>query len=115
MKAELNQSCFQVVTVGILILVVLSVLIIFLSRNTARSALREIQQFMEQLDGEDLLYDSEFFRTEYDLYELNTIKETLHKLASDLKAYHDAIKNSELENKHLEMERLSMQLDPHML
>ncbi|MBR5239561.1 MAG: histidine kinase [Clostridia bacterium] len=114
-KAELNQSCFQVVTVGILILVVLSVLIIFLSRNTARSALREIQQFMEQLDGEDLLYDSEFFRTEYDLHELNTIKETLHKLASDLKAYHDAIKNSELENKHLEMERLSMQLDPHML
>ena len=90
-------------------------MIIWISHKTARGTLREINQFMEKLDGEDLLYDSEFFRTEYDLHELNTIKKSLQKLAMELKEYHDAVKNAELENKHLEMERLSMQLDPHML
>ncbi len=114
-KNALNQSCIGVFVAGLFILLILFVIIILISRNTARSTLREIHHFMEKLDGEDLLGDSEFFRAEYDLYELNTIKETLHKLAMDLKEYHDTIKNAELENKHLEMERLSMQLDPHML
>ena len=114
-KSDLNQSCVQVVITGLIILLVLMLLIIWISRNTSRKALREINRFMGKLDGEDLLYDSEFFRTEYDLRELNTIKQTLYKLSLELKAYHDAIKNAELENKQLEMERLSMQLDPHML
>ena len=114
-KAEINQSCLQVVITGIFILLALAILVILLAKNTARKTLREIHQFMGQLDGEDLLYHSEFFRTEYDLYELNIIKDILHKLATDLKEYHEAVKNAELENKHLEMERLSMQLDPHML
>ncbi|MBE7019155.1 MAG: hypothetical protein E7413_04695 [Ruminococcaceae bacterium] len=114
-KQELNKSCLRVISTWVAILAVLAILIIVISRTTARKALQEIQQFMSQLDGEDLLYDSEFFRTEYNLHELNTIKEILHRLSGDLKAYHDAVKNAELENKHLEMERLSMQLDPHML
>lgn len=114
-KEELYAHCLQVVLTGLVILLVLFVLIIFLSRNTAKKTLREIYRFMGNLDGEDLLYDSEFFRTEYDLKELNTIKQTLHKLSLELKEYHDAIQAAELENKQLEMERLSMQLDPHML
>lgn len=114
-KGELLQGCVWIFAGGIAILLALFVLIILISRNTTRSAMREINQFMEQLDGEDLLYDSEFFRTEYDAHELNTIKQILNKLAMELKEYHDAVKNAELENKHLEMERLSMQLDPHML
>ena len=114
-KQELNQSCLGVIIAGVAILAVLVILIIFISRKTAHRTLQEIQRFMSQLDGEDLLYDSEFFRTEYNLHELNTIKEILHQLSGDLKAYHEAVKNAELENKHLEMERLSMQLDPHML
>ena len=114
-KSTLSQSCIWVFVAGFFILLVLFGAIILISHNTARSTLREIHHFMEKLDGEDLLYDSEFFHREYDLYELNTIKKTLHKLAMDLKEYHDTAKNAELENKHLEMERLSMQLDPHML
>ena len=114
-KGAINQKCIWVFVAGCFILLVLYGLILSVSRNIAHSTLHEIHHFMENLDGEDLLYDSEFFRTEYEIYELNTIKQTLHKLALNLKEYHDAIKNTELENKHLEMERLSMQLDPHML
>ncbi len=114
-KAALKQRCIWVLVAGLIILMILFGAIIHISRKTARSTLQEIYHFMETIDREDLLYDSEFFRKEYDIYELNTIKETLHKLAMDLKEYHDTIKNAELENKQLEMERLSMQLDPHML
>ncbi len=114
-KGELYRSCAEVIVSALFMLMVLIALIFWITRHTARKTLREIYRFMGNLDGEDLLYDSEFFRTEYDLHELNTIKQTLHKLSLELKAYHDAVQNAELENRQLEMERLSMQLDPHML
>lgn len=114
-KTELYQQCAEIIVSGLIVLMVLIALILWLTRYTARKTLGEIYRFMGNLDGEDLLYDSEFFRTEYDLQELNTIKQTLHKLSLELKAYHDAIQTAELENRQLEMERLSMQLDPHML
>ncbi len=114
-KGELYQRCAEIIISGFIMLMVLIALILWITRHTARKTLGEIYRFMGNLDGEDLLYDSEFFRTEYDLQELNTIKQTLHKLSLELKAYHDAIQAAELENRQLEMERLSMQLDPHML
>lgn len=112
---EVKKVVLSVFLMCLLILLFIGVLILQISRRTAKKTIREINQFMENLAGEALLYDDKFFHTTYDLYELNIIKKTLQKLALEVQHYAEAIKNAELENKELEMELLSMQLDPHML
>ncbi len=111
----ITDACMQSFALCLLALILLTILIFALSKSTAKKTLQEINQFMENLTGETLLYESNFFHTTYDLYELDIIKITLQKLAMDIKSYSDAVKSAELENQRLEMELLSMQLDPHML
>ncbi len=100
---------------SLLALIFLWILTISLSRNIAKRTLSELNEFIETLDVEDLISDSKIFQTSYDLYELNIVKQKLQKLTLDIKAYSDAVKSAELENKQLELDFLAMQLDPHML
>lgn len=112
---EIATTCGQAFLICLAILVLLAILLFALARSTAQKTLRKINDFVENITGETLLYENNFFHTNYDLYELDIIKKSLQKLAMDIKSYSDAVKSAELENQQLEMELLSMQLDPHML
>lgn len=113
--SEVRTAVFHIFLMCLLGLLLLAILILHISRRTAKKTLQEINDFMESITGETLLYDHKFFHTTYDLYELNIIKKTLQNLALEIQTYSEAVKNAELEKKELEMELLSMQLDPHML
>ncbi len=112
---ELFRSVLPMFLLCLLVLFLIVLLIMYLSKRTAKKTLREINDFLENITGESLLYDSKLFYSTYDLYELNVLRKTLQNLASEIQTYAQAVKNAELENKELEMELLSMQLDPHML
>lgn len=114
-QKEIATACLNTFFVCLLVLILLGTLIYALSKNTSKKTVEQINEFMDSLTGETLLYESNFFHTTYDLYELDILKNTLQKLARDIKSYSDAVKSAELENQRLEMELLSMQLDPHML
>ena len=114
-RGELFRSVLPVLLLCFLVLGLLVALMMYLSKRTAKKTLREINDFLENITGESLLYDSKLIYSTYDLYELNLLRKTLQNLATEIQTYAEAVKNAELENKELEMELLSMQLDPHML
>lgn len=98
------------VLLGMLILVLIGV-----SKRTAKQTLKEINDFIETLKDESSLWEDKLFETTYDLYELNVIQKTLQTLVNNAKDYTLRLQSAELENKQLELDRLAMQLDPHML
>lgn len=112
---EITSAWIQVLVMCLIVLAFLAGLIFVLYKTVARTTVQQINDYMENLTGKTLLYEDNFLHSSYDLYELDIIKITLQKLAKEVKLYSDAIKSAELENQRLEMELLSMQLDPHML
>ncbi len=114
-KAELHQKVMQVFLLCSSLLAMLILILIALSKRTAKQTLREINDFIETLQDDSLLQEDKLFQTTYDLYELNIIQKTLQTLVSNTKEYTLRLQSAELENKQLELERLAMQLDPHML
>lgn len=114
-KQTLLRRCITTFGLCVLGLILLAAAVIHLSRITTKKTIQEINDFIEKLTGEDLISNGEFFRTVYGLEELNIIKQTLQHLSTEIQCYTKAIRAAEQENKQLEMERLTMQLDPHML